>query len=108
MGCLCTHRVFPRCDNHQQQLFATWTGDAPPPCLIRLTRNVRTRLPRKIRSLQHILQVLEPFEDLKAMAKTRILGWRSGSVNDVQFQFITIYPHLVVIAQQVPGEAELG
>jgi hypothetical protein len=29
------------------------------------------------------LQVLEPFEDLKAMAKTRILGWRSGSVNDV-------------------------
>jgi hypothetical protein len=34
---LCTHRVFPRCNNHQQQLFATWTGDAPPPCLIRLT-----------------------------------------------------------------------
>jgi hypothetical protein len=29
--------VFPRCDNHQQQLFATWTGDAPPRSLIRLT-----------------------------------------------------------------------
>ena len=40
MGCLCTHGVFPRCDNHQQQLFATWTGDAPPPCLVRLTLKI--------------------------------------------------------------------
>lgn len=29
--------VFPHFDNHQQQLFTTWTGDVPPLCLIRPT-----------------------------------------------------------------------
>jgi hypothetical protein len=37
MECLCTNGVFPHCDNHQQQLFTTWTGDAPPLGLVRLT-----------------------------------------------------------------------
>jgi hypothetical protein len=69
---------------------------------------MQTRISGKIRPPLHILQVLDLFDSLKAMAKAWSLGYWSGSMNNIQFQFITPYPHLVALVKQVLVEAEFG
>jgi hypothetical protein len=44
------------------------------------------------------------FDCLKAINMTRILWWRSDSINDVPIHPITLNPHLIAHAKQAPGK----
>ena len=65
---------------------------------------MRTHLSRKMQSLLHILQVLDLFDNLKAIAMTWIRWKQADSMSDVQIQPITHNPHSVGIAKQALGE----
>jgi len=58
--------------------------------------------------LLHIPQELDIFDGLRAKAMAGIPGNRSGSMNDMLIQPITLEPRLAGLVQQGPGEAELG
>jgi hypothetical protein len=60
---------------------------------------MRTHLSRKIQSLLHILQVLDLFDNLKAIAMTWNLWKRADSINHMQIQFITLNPYGVSIGK---------
>ena len=66
-----------------------------------------TRISCAIRRLLHILQKLDIFDGLRAKAMTGIPGNRSGWMNDMLIQPITLEPRLAGLVQQGPGEAEL-
>jgi len=68
---------------------------------------MRTRISCAIRRLQHIPQELDIFDGLRAKAMAGIPGNRSGSMNDMLIQTITLEPRLAGRFQQGPGEAEL-
>jgi hypothetical protein len=72
------------------------------------TKNMRTRVSRKICSPLHILQTLDFFDGLKAMAMTWILGLQSDLMNDIQIQFITPDSHLFALVQKCRGRPSFG
>jgi hypothetical protein len=69
---------------------------------------MRTRILCAIRRLLHIPQGLDIFDGLRAKDMAGILGNRSGSMNDMLIQSITLEPRLTDLVQKGPGEAELG
>jgi hypothetical protein len=69
-----------------------------------LTYNIRTHTSRKNKELLHMLQVIDLFDSLEAIAMTWIRWNRADSMNDMQIQPITLNPHLVGITKQAPGE----
>jgi hypothetical protein len=68
---------------------------------------MRTRISCAIRRLLHIPQELDIFDGLRAKAMAGIPGNRSGSMNDMLIQPITLEPRLAGLVQPGPGEAEL-
>jgi hypothetical protein len=64
---------------------------------------MRTRISREIRRLLHILRELDFFDGLRAKAMTGIPGNRTGSMNDIRNQFITLAPRFIGLVQQGPG-----
>ena len=69
---------------------------------------MRTRLSREIRRLLHIPQELDIFDGLRAKAMAGIPGNRTGSMNDMQIQCITLEPRFIGLVQQGPGQIELS
>ena len=64
---------------------------------------MRTRISREIRRLLHIPQELDIFDGLRAKVMTGIPGNRSGSMNDMRIQCITLAPRFIGLVQQGPG-----
>ena len=62
-----------------------------------------TRITREIRRLLHIPQELDIFDGLRAKAMAGIPGNRSGSMNDMWIQCITLEPRFIGLVQQGPG-----
>ncbi len=68
---------------------------------------MRTRISCAVRRLLHIPPELDIFDGLSAKAMASIPGNRSGSMNDMLIQPITLEPRLAGRFQQGRGEAEL-
>jgi hypothetical protein len=69
---------------------------------------MQTRISREIRRLLHIPQELDIFGGLRAKAMAGIPGNRTGSMNDMPIQCITLEPRFIGLVQQGPGQVELS
>ena len=69
---------------------------------------MRTRISCAIRRLLHIPKGLDIFNGLKAKAMAGIPGNRTGSMNDMPIQCITLEPRFIGLVQQGPGQVELS
>ena len=64
---------------------------------------MQTRISREIRRLLHIPQELDIFDGLRAKAMACIPGNRTGPMNDMRIQCITLEPRFIGLVQQGLG-----
>ena len=69
---------------------------------------MRTRISHEIRRLLHIPQELVFFDGLRAKVLAGIPGNRTGSMNNMRIQCITLEPRFIGLVQQGLGQLELS